>query len=85
MNNLYGWAMSEHLPYGRFKWLKNIDKFNITSISEKSPIGNFLEVDFEYLEELHELHNDFPLAPEKIAVSSDMLSKYCKKMLINMK
>ena len=29
MNNLYGWAMSEYLPYGRFKWLKNIDKFDI--------------------------------------------------------
>ena len=85
MNNLYGWAMSEHLPYGRFKWLKNIDKFNIISISEKSPIGHFLEVDLEYPEELHELHNAFSLAPEKLAVSSDMLSKYCKKMLINIK
>ena len=29
---------------------------------------------------LHELHNDYPLAPEKLAVSSDMLSKYCKKI-----
>ena len=27
MNNLYGWAISEYLPCGRFKWLKNIDKF----------------------------------------------------------
>ena len=50
------------------------------SISEKSSIGYFLEVDLEYPEELHELHNDFPLAPEKRAVSSDMLSKYCKKI-----
>ena len=22
MNNLYGWAMKEYLPYGGFKWLK---------------------------------------------------------------
>ena len=36
------------------------------SISDKSPIGYFLEVDLEYPEELHELHNDFPLAPEKL-------------------
>ena len=50
------------------------------SVSEKSSIGYFLEVDLEYPEELHELHNDFPLAPEKRAVSSDMLSKYCKKI-----
>ena len=27
MNNLYGWAMSDFLLYGRFKWLKNVDKF----------------------------------------------------------
>ena len=80
MNNLYGWAMSEYLPYGRFKWLKNIDKFDIMSINDKSSIGYFLEVDIEYSEELHELHNDFPLAPEEIAVSSDILSKYCKKI-----
>ena len=46
------------------------------SINDKNPIGYFLEVDLEYPEELHELHNDFPLAPEKIAVSSDMLSNY---------
>ena len=49
------------------------------SISDKCPIGYFLEVDLDYPEELHELHNDFPLAPEKTAVSSDALSKYCKK------
>ena len=57
----------------------------IILINDKSPIGYFLEVDLEYPEELHELHNDFPLAPEKIAVSSDMLSKYSKKLQINMK
>ena len=77
--------MTEYLPYRGFKWLKNIDKFDITSISDKSPIGYILEVDLEYPDELHELHNDFPLAPEKFAVSNDMLSNYCKKLLINMK
>ena len=45
------------------------------STSDKSPIGYFLDVDLEYPKELHELHNDFPLASEKIAVYSDMLSK----------
>ena len=50
------------------------------SINEKSPIGYLLEVDLEYPDKLHELHNDYPLAPEKLAVSSDMLSKYCKKI-----
>ena len=79
-NKLYGQAMSEYLPYRGFKWLKNIDKFDITLINDKSPIGYFLEIDLEYPDELYELHNDFPLAPKKLAVSNDMLSNYCKKI-----
>ena len=43
-------------------------------------LGYFLEVDLDYPDELHELHNDYPLAPEKLAVSNDMLSAYCKKI-----
>ena len=72
MNKLYGWAMGKYLPYKVFKWLKNIDKFDIMSINNKNPIGYFLEVDLEYPDELHELHNDFPLVPEKFAVPNDM-------------
>ena len=41
MNNLYGWAMSEYLRYKGFRWLKNIDKFDIMSINDKSPIVYF--------------------------------------------
>ena len=86
MNNLYGWAMNEYLPYCRFKWLKDIDKFGIISISDKSPIGYFLEVDLEYPEELHELRNDFSLAPEKVTVSNMICCpNIVKKFLIIMK
>ena len=72
--------MSEYLPYGEFEWLKNVDKLDVNSINEKSEIGYFLEVDLEYPDELHELHNDYPLAPEKLAVTNDILSKYCKEI-----
>ena len=41
MNNLNGWAMSGYLPYDGFKWLKNVDGFDLNSISEKSEIGYF--------------------------------------------
>ena len=47
MNNLYGWAVSKYLPCGRFKWFKNVDKFDVKSINDKSPIGYFLEVGLE--------------------------------------
>ena len=50
------------------------------SISKKSPIGYFLKVDLEYPEELHKLHNDYPLAPKKNSTSSDMFSKYCREI-----
>ena len=53
LNNLYGWGLSTYLPYGGFKWLKNVDGFDVNSVSEKSPIGYFLEVDLEYPDELH--------------------------------
>ena len=43
MNNLYVWGMSKFLPYGGFKWLKNVDNFKVNSVSEKSPVGYILE------------------------------------------
>ena len=76
-NNLYGWAMSQYLPTGGFKWLigKEVDLSKYNDESEK---GLILEVDLEYPEELHDLHNDYPLAAEKIKVTEDMLSPYSR-------
>ena len=79
-NNLYDWAMSGYLPYGGFKWLKNAENFDVNSISENGSIG-YIEADLEYPDELHVLHNDYPLAPEKLAISYDMLLNYCKKIV----
>ena len=47
-NNLYGWAMSEYLPYSEFEWLKNVDSFHVMSINKKSDVGYILEVDLKY-------------------------------------
>ena len=60
--------------------VKDVDELDVISINEKSPVRYLLEVDLKYPDKLHELHNDYPLAPEKLAVSSDMLSNYCKKI-----
>ena len=79
-NSLYGLGMREYLPYCEFKWLKNVDKFDVNSISENSSTAYILEVDLEYPNELHYLHNDYPLAPEKLVISYDRLSNYCKKI-----
>ena len=80
MNNLYGWAMSSYLPYGGFKRLKNVHGFDVNSVSEKSPLGYILEVDLKYSVELTALCNDYPLAPEKLVITYDMLSDYCKNI-----
>ena len=53
--------------------------FDINSVSEKSLIGYILEVDLKYPDDLHVLHNDYPLAPEKLAIPYDM-SDYFKKI-----
>ena len=80
MNNLHGWAMSSYLPYGGFKWLKNVDNFDVNSVSKEIPKGYILEFHLKYPHELHVLHNDYPLAPEKLAVPYDMFSDYCQKI-----
>ena len=81
-NNLYGWAMSQYLPTGGFRWMteKQIDKINLAKYKEDSKKGLILEVDLEYPQELHDLHNDYPLGPEKVKVTKDMLSGYCKNI-----
>ena len=81
-NNLYGWAMSQYLPTGGFKWLteKQINNINLANYKDDSKKGLILEVDLQYPEEIHKLHNDYRLGPEKVKVTESMLSDYCQKI-----
>ena len=68
-NNLYGVGMAQKLPVHSFKWMtnqeiENIFNNQIVQVWEKTPC--ILEVDLEYPEELHDLHNDYPLCPERV-------------------
>ena len=68
-NNLYGCAMSEKLPTHGFKWLScgEMEKlFNNQVIQVWEKIPCILEVDLEYPENLHDLHNDYPFCPERV-------------------
>ena len=60
--------------------VKNVDGFDVDSIMESVDIGYILEADFEYSNELHALHNDYQLAPEKLVIPCDMLPDYCRKI-----
>lgn len=78
-NNLYGWATSQYLPTGGFKWKKGVD-IDLAKYTEESKKEMILAVDFEYNQELHDLHYDYPLAAEKIKVQKEMLPQYCERI-----
>ena len=77
-NNLYGYAMFQPLPTGEFKWMpeNEVERLDVMSVADDAETGYILEVDLEYPKELHELHSDYPLVPEKTGLSHDMLSTY---------
>ena len=79
MNNLCGCAMRQYLPISNFKWVKNIDKIEQKLMDIKNN-RYVLEVNLEYPKKLHDIHNDCPLAPEKISIPKEWLSKYCLKI-----
>ena len=84
-NNLYGWAMSQFLPTGDFKWLEDTQNLNVIDIADDCEYGAILEVDLEYLKELHDRHSEYPLAPEKMEIENEMLSSEQLKMLESLK
>ncbi len=63
VNNLYGWAMSEPLPMKDLRWMSEDELENWRS----KPC--ILEVDLEYPKELHDLHSEYPLAPERLQIN----------------
>ena len=66
-NNIYGWAMSQYLPTGNFRWMKDkeINKIDLGKYKAEGKKGLIQEVDPEYPRELHDVHNDYPVASEK--------------------
>ena len=86
-NNLYGKAMSDPLPTGGFKWLSTdeISSLNITSLDADSSIGYILEVDLDVPQELHDKQSDYPLAPERLNITPEMLSPFQQKFPDNQK
>ena len=63
-NNLYGWAMCKPLPVREFRWMTEDELSNWKSIP------CILEVDLDYPTHLHDDHNDYPLAPERLKINN---------------
>ena len=63
--------MSKKLPVNNFEWIYDTFQFNedfMKNYNEENDEVYFLEVDVQYPEKLHELHNDLPFLSEKIKI-----------------
>ena len=78
-NNQYGWAVSQYLPTGGFKWMdedKSVEEWVdfIMNQNIDQDKGYYLKVDLEYPKELHDSHDTFPCAPEHLKIKEEFLS-----------
>ena len=67
-NNLYGWAMSQPLPTGGFKWV-DVNLNEISELATRTDKGYLLEVDVSYPKELHNPHNELPFMCERMEIN----------------
>ena len=84
-NNLYGWAMSQFLPYRGFRWLttEECELIDWTVQRDEQPIGYFIECDLLYDKSFHDEHNDYPLAPERMQMQYEKLNETQLKIFRN--
>jgi hypothetical protein len=80
-NNLYGWAMNQTLPIGRFKWASGLQISDVLATPDDALEGYVLEVDLEYPKHLHDSHRDYPLAPEAMSVPESWISDYQRALV----
>ena len=82
-NSLYATAQSQPLPVGNFRFLDadEIRNFDLDNIAKDADIGYIVECDLEYPTDLHDLHNDYPMAPEHLVVTREMLSAHATRLL----
>ena len=83
-NNQYGFAMSHYLPTCGFEWDEDVEKFNtdfIMKLENNQSEGYFFQVDLDYPEDLHDLHDQYPLIPEHLTPEESMLSEFQTKLI----
>ncbi|XP_033115278.1 uncharacterized protein LOC117115545 [Anneissia japonica] len=80
-NNLYGCSMRQSLPVSDFRWIDPGEYKKVLEAKVDADKGYFLEVDLEVPKELHDLFNDYPLAPEMLAPRREWMSPYQLNLL----
>ena len=63
-NNLNGWAISKQLPTSGFAWMTDDE------LGDWKLLSCILQIDLDYSEDLHNLYNDYPLAPERVEIGN---------------
>jgi hypothetical protein len=82
-NNLYGWAMSQPMPIGNYRWHRDPSQFTeerILQLPDTDDIGYLFEVDLDIPVELHDKFRHYPLAPESLSVNEEEVSEHTKKL-----
>ena len=79
-NNLYGWAMSQSLPYKDLKF-SNISLDEVLDTSENDE-GYILEIDLRVPDGIHDKLEEFPPCPENISPSLEWLPDFQKQLIL---
>ena len=81
-NNFYGWAMSQKLRVGDFKWVENEDLLKLVKDYDVNSDKDYIfEVDVKYPKNLYKLHSDLPFLPERMKInnSKKLVCSICDK------
>jgi hypothetical protein len=80
VNNLYGYAMCLPVPVKNFRWLEReeINRLDFDRMTDEQEKGYIIECDLSYPDHLHKSHSSFPLAPQHLKITDDLLSPHAK-------
>lgn len=83
--NLYGYAMSEKMPVDGFQWVKatNWTQDTIMRLDGSGSKGYILEVDIEIPESIHQKTDIYPLCPEHLEITENMISPKSRLLLMS--
>ena len=78
-NNLYGYSMSQPIPFDEIKLDKNVKLKDIIKIPDENDIGYFVEVHLRYPDRTKEKTKNFPFCPENKVIHKEKYNDYMKK------
>ena len=86
VNNLYGWAMLQKLPVNNFQRIEESSQFNEDLTNNYNVESNekyFVEVNVQYLENLHNIYNDLPFLPKRIKIEQPKILQLIYMIKLN--